>query len=370
MFAMGLGQADVPANATHQQVVQPTESMVWIPGGTFEMGTDDPAAPPRERPAHRVRLDGFWMDAAPVTNSQFRAFVEATGYLTIAERAIDWNELKKQLPPGTPKPADELLQPGSLVFTPPDHPVDLSEMGHWWTWTVGASWKHPQGAGSTIEGKDNYPVVHIAWDDAVAFSKWAGKRLPTEAEWEYAARGGETKNFRYWWGDTLRPAAGAHAGRLMCNIFTGEFPHHNTAEDGYEQLSPIDAFPKNGFGLYDMAGNVWQWTADLYRADAHALSFVSAAKTSSGCCFNPTGPTESFDPTRPIPGAMERVIKSGSFLCHESYCESYRPTARRGTPPDTGSSHVGFRCVKDAKAPASESPPTKSNDSSQEEKKS
>lgn len=309
--------------------------MVWIPAGEFTMGTDDGEFNPNERPAHPVRLDGFWMDATPVTNGQYHDFVKATGYLTVAEKPVDWEELKKQVPPGTPKPSDDVLQPGSLVFTPTKGEVDLRDMSAWWTWTNGANWQHPEGPGSDLKGKDNYPVVHIAWEDAVAYAKWAKKRLPTEAEWEYAARGGRKKQTRYAWGDELKSN-----GKFMANTFNGDFPYNNTCEDGFPGISPVKAFPPNGYGLYDMGGNVWNWTADIYRADTHAIA------KAAGTAVNPTGPKSAFDPTREMPMCLERVIKGGSFLCHPSYCESYRPTARRGTPPDTGSSHVGFRCVK------------------------
>lgn len=326
--------------------------MVWIPGGQFTMGTDDDNSLRNERPAHRVQLDGFFMDEHDVTNAEFARFVEATGYVTIAERPVDWEELKSQVPPGTPKPPDEMLLPGSLAYTPPAGPVDLRDMQNWWTWTTGTDWKHPDGPDSSIEGRADFPVVQIAWDDAVAYAKWANKRLPTEAEWEYAARGGAKTNTRYWWGDEFQPAAadggpdGASAKpKFMCNAFTGDFPYNNTAADGFAGLSPVKSFPANGYGLYDMAGNVWQWTADIYRADAHALSAEEASKTPGGCCLNPRGPLTSFNPVRDMPETLERVVKGGSFLCHVSYCESYRPTARRGTPPDTGTGHTGFRCA-------------------------
>jgi formylglycine-generating enzyme required for sulfatase activity len=322
-------------------VMRTPGGMRWIPAGEFIMGTNDASRMTNELGAHRVRLDGFWMDEHDVTNAEFRKFVEETGYITTAERPVDWESIRKQVPPGTPKPADEMLQPGALVFTSTKHQVALADLSQWWTWTRGANWRHPRGPDSTIDGKDDYPVVQVSWDDAVAYARWAGKRLPTEAEWEFAARGGEKSDTRYWWGNEFRPG-----GRFMCNTYTGTFPVNDTGEDGYAGTSPVTAFPANGYGLYDMAGNVWQWTADWYHADANSL----AANTSKdgACCVNPTGPVDTFDPTDPY--APRRVIKGGSFLCNVSYCESYRPTARRGTPPDTGSEHVGFRCVTSAQA--------------------
>ena len=305
--------------------------MVWIHGGEFTMGTDDVRSFPNERPAHRVHVGGFWIDEHDVTNAEFAKFVEATGYVTTAERKPDWEELKKELPPGTPKPDDSLLVAGSLVFTPTAGPVPLSDLSAWWRWIPGANWSHPEGPGSTIQGRENHPVVQVSWNDAVAYAKWTGKRLPTEAEWEFAARGG-LEGKRYPWGDEFRPG-----GKFMANTWTGEFPYKNTAEDGYAGTSPVKSFPPNGYGLYDMAGNVWQWCSDWYRVDAFA------ELASKNVCSDSGGPSESWDPADPY--APKRVVKGGSFLCNPSYCESYRPSARRGTPPDTGSSHTGFRCV-------------------------
>jgi formylglycine-generating enzyme required for sulfatase activity len=312
------------------------QGMLLIPAGEFIMGTDDPRSMPNERPAHRVRVDAFYLDATPVTNAQFRAFVQATGYQTTAERPVNWDEIAPQLPPGTPRPPPERLQPGSLVFTPPDHAVDLRDLSQWWTWTAGANWKHPQGPGSSIEGKDDHPVVQVSWDDAIAYARWSGKRLPTEAEWEYAARGGLQQK-RYPWGDAFMVN-----DRHMANTFTGRFPFADSAADGFAGTSPVRSFPGNEFGLFDVAGNVWQWTSDVYRADTHRH-----AATQPQPLVNPQGPETTFDPTRAVPTSVERVTKGGSFLCHPSYCESYRPSARRGTPPDTGSGHVGFRCARD-----------------------
>jgi formylglycine-generating enzyme len=328
---LGFGIAAMPFAASADEIK--TSGMVWVPGDEFTMGTDDEKSQPNERPTHLVRVDGFWMDATDVTNAEFAKFVSATGYVTTAERKPDWEELKKQVPPGTPKPDDSLLVAGSLVFTPPDHPVDLRDMSAWWAWTPGASWRHPEGPGSDIKGRAEHPVVQVSWDDAVAYAKWAGKRLPTEAEWEYAARGGLV-NQRFAWGSEFQPG-----GKAMANTWTGKFPYKNTAEDGFAGTSPVKSFPANGFGLYDMGGNVWNWCADFYRADAFALQ-------NTGCCVNPKGPDSTFNPSRGVAENPERVTKGGSFLCHADYCEGYRPSARRGTPPDTGSGHTGFRCVE------------------------
>lgn len=306
--------------------------MKEIPSGVVTMGTNDEKSQANERPAHKVKIDSFWIDEHLVTNAQFKKFVDETGYLTTAEIKPDWEDLKKQLPPNTPKPDQSLLEPGSLVFTPPNHPVPLNNMQGWWRWTIGANWQHPEGPGSDIKGREDHPVVHISWDDANAYAKWAGKRLATEAEWEYASRGG-LEGKRFPWGDEFKPN-----GKFMANTFQGEFPHHAVAEDGYIGTSPVKAYPANGYGLYDMVGNVWEWTNDWY----HGTIYQELAK--QPICLNATGPAQSYDPQDPF--AAKRVIKGGSFLCNVDYCESYRPSARRGQTPDTGTSHIGFRLAK------------------------
>jgi formylglycine-generating enzyme required for sulfatase activity len=308
--------------------------MVWVPGGEFVMGSDAPDALAPEHPAHRVRVDGFWMDETDVTNAQFRRFVEATGYVTMAEKTRTEEDLLRYARPGSPIPAKEELVPGSVVFVPPDHPVNTrgpEAYKQWWTFMPGADWRHPEGPQSSIEGKDDHPVVHVAWFDAEAYAKWAGKRLPTEAEWEFAARGG-LNGKKYVWGDEPFDEA-----QPQCNNFQGHFPDRNTAKDGYERTSPVKAFPPNGYGLYDMAGNVWQWCADWYLPDAYAQT------AGQELLVNPTGPAHSFDPRLRPP---ERVHRGGSFLCCVGYCFNYRPSARMGCTPDSGASHIGFRCVK------------------------
>jgi formylglycine-generating enzyme len=306
--------------------------MVWIPGGEFTMGTNDADAHEAEKPAVNVAVNGFWMDETEVTNAQFEEFVKATGYLTLAERPIDWEELKKQLPPGTPKPDDSDLLPGSLVFSPPARPVPLTDISQWWIWTTGADWRHPEGPKSSIEGKENHPVVHIAFEDAEAYAKWAGKRLPSEFEWEFAARGG-VNGKRFAWGDELTPE-----GKFLANTFQGNFPNRNEGADGFIGTSPAKAFPANSFGLYDMIGNVWELTSDWYDALKLARLAGHAPKLDAGMnpCYNPNNPY-----------AMERVIKGGSFLCAPNYCVNYRPSARQGHAFDSGTSNVGFRLVKD-----------------------
>jgi formylglycine-generating enzyme len=308
------------------------KGMVWIKTGTYMMGGDNQQAAADEYPKHKVTVNGFWMDATTVTNAQFAKFVKATGYITTAERKPDWNQLKKQLPPGTPKPDDSVLVAASLVFDPPKHAVDLNDYTQWWAWKKGADWKHPHGIGSSIKGKDNYPVVHISWYDAVAYSKWAGKRLPTEAEWEWAARGG-LQNKIYPWGNEP-----VDAGKPKANTWQGHFPDNNTVKDKFYGLAPVGSFAPNGYGLYDMAGNVWEWCADYYNN-----KYYQTINKPEGV-ENPKGPNNSYDPDEPY--AKKRVIRGGSFLCNESYCTGYRVSRRMKSTEDSGMEHLGFRCVE------------------------
>lgn len=305
--------------------------MVWIPGGEFTMGTDDPESYPYERPAHHVRVDGFWMDVTEVTNEQFAAFVKATSYVTTAEKKPEWEELKKQLPPDATKPDDNVLVPGSLMFAPPDHTISLDDYSQWWKWTPGVSWQHPEGPGSTIDGRMNYPVVHVSYDDAIAYANWAGKRLPTEAEWEFASRGGR-EGQRYSWGDDLNPN-----GKFMANTFQGAFPGKNTGDDGFSGASPVKKFPPNDYGLYDIIGNCWEWTADLFNIGYYG------ELAQKGLAINPKGAEKPYDPNEPF--AIKYVTRGGSFLCASDYCVNYRPSARQGSAFDSGMSHISFRCV-------------------------
>jgi formylglycine-generating enzyme required for sulfatase activity len=319
--------------------------MAWIPGGEFLMGSDTRQAQANERPAHAVHVHGFWMDRYHVTNAQFRKFVEATGYVTTAERAPDWETLKVQLPPGTPRPPDSALIAGAMVFVGTDQPVSLEDYSRWWRYVPGANWRHPRGPDSNIQGKDNHPVVQVSYEDAQAYAKWVGKRLPTEAEWEFAARGG-LEQATYAWGDQFSPD-----GKQMANVWQGQqpqgFPVVSPKGGGELGTSPVGSFPANGYGLSDMTGNAWQWVADWYRADQFRREAAAGRVIE-----DPRGPSDSWDPADPgVPvQAPKRVTRGGSFLCNEDYCLSYRPSARRGTDPYNSMSHLGFRLVMDQAA--------------------
>ena len=301
------------------------EGMAWIPGGTFWMGANDPAMKDA-LPQHEVRVESFWMDATEVTNAQYEAFVQASGYLTLAEKPLDPQDY-----PGVP---EENLVAGSVVFTAPSHPVSLHNHSQWWRFVPGANWRHPEGPGSGLERRMDHPVVHIAYEDAQAYARWAGKRLPTEAEWERAARGGLDRK-PFVWGDKFMPEDGHQA-----NLFQGHFPHKNTAADGYLATSPVKSFPANGYDLYGMAGNVWEWVQDWYRPD-----YYETLAAQGGVTNNPRGPGDSFDPEEP--GISKRVQKGGSFLCTAQYCTRYMPGSRGRGEPSTSTNHVGFRLVKD-----------------------
>ena len=311
--------------------------MVWIPGGEFSMGARDPRGlqhgghdPMADaRPIHRVFVTGFWMDATEVTNAQFARFVKATGYVTVAERKPTREEF-----PGAP---EANLVAGSVVFNPTAEPVLLDTHYRWWTYMAGANWRHPTGPQSDLAGKETYPVVHVAYEDAVAYATWAGGRLPTEAEWEVAARGGLAGKL-YPWGDELRPG-----GRHMANIYEGLFPVRGSdpGTDGFAGLAPVGQYPPNAYGLYDVAGNAWEWVSDWYRPDYYATVAAQPA-----AARNPRGPESSFDPAEP--GQPKRVHRGGSFLCVEDYCTRYMIGTRGKGEVRTGSNHLGFRCVRDA----------------------
>lgn len=309
------------------------EGMVLIVGGEFTMGTSSEKARTDQKPAHKVKVNSFYMDATPITNRQFQAFVDATGYITTAEKAPTLEEIMAQVPPGTPAPSSDMLVAASLVFKPTEGPVSLKNCHIWWEWKKGANWKHPLGKESSIVGKEDHPVVHISWYDANAYAKWAGKRLPTEAEWEYAARAGRDDVLYVWGNEEFSEE------KPQCNIWQGEFPHTSTKKDGYYGTTAVKTYPANPYGLYDMAGNVWQWCADWY----NTAYYDELAK--QGLVQNPKGPLTSYDPDEPY--AQKRVIRGGSFLCHPSYCKGYEIPARMKTCPDTGLNHLGMRCVKD-----------------------
>jgi formylglycine-generating enzyme required for sulfatase activity len=295
-----------------------TNDMVWIGGGSFLMGSEE--GQPDEKPVHEVTVSGFWMDRYEVTNEQFEKFIKATGYVTIAER----KPKQEDFPDAPP----EALVPGAIVFTPPPGDVPLHNHMAWWRYVPGANWRHPEGPGSDLKGREKHPVVQVAWFDAMAYAKWAGKRLPTEAEWEFASRGGKDK-LTYTWGNEKTPD-----GKWLANIWQGKFPNGNTLQDGFKLQSPVGSFAANGYGLHDMAGNVWEWTSDWYMPDYYAKSPKQ----------NPQGPQESYDPNEP--GVWKRITRGGSYLCTEAYCWGYRPAMRMKTSPDTGLNHTGFRCVR------------------------
>ena len=327
---MDPGTPAVIDRSSEQSIARPDmarrDDMIRIPGGMFRMGSDNHY--PEEAPVHRVTVDEFWIDRTPVTNRQFTRFVRETGYVTTAEVPPDPNDYPGALP--------HMLYAGSLVFTPPGHAVDLRDWSQWWRFMKGASWRHPYGPRSTINALEHHPVVHVSHADALAYAVWAGKDLPTEAEWEFAARGG-LDGAEFAWGDVFTPD-----GRHMANTWQGDFPHQHASEDGYERTSPVRAFLPNGYGVYDMIGNVWEWTSDWY-APKHA---ADAAKP---CCIpeNPRGAREdeSYDPCQPQIRIPRKVLKGGSHLCAPNYCRRYRPAARHAQPVDTSSSHIGFRCV-------------------------
>ena len=317
-----------PAQASPAPGRPPARDMVWIPAGRFRMGDDHHY--PEEAPAQEVDVEGFWMDRAPVTNGQFLKFVKATGHLTLAERPAD--------PADYPGAEPQQLQPASIVFVAPRQPVPLDDIHRWWRYVPGANWRHPEGPGSSIKGRERHPVVHIACADAEAYARWAGKRLPTEREWERAARGGLEGKI-YAWGDELHPG-----GRPLANTWQGPFPHHNTCLDGFAGTSPVGSYPANPYGLVDMIGNVWEWTADWYRSGHHLEAAVSGGD--GGCCqAGERARQASVDPQSEHGLIPRRVVKGGSYLCAPEYCRRYRPAARMAQGIDTSTGHLGFRCV-------------------------
>ncbi len=317
--------------------IESPEGMVWISGGRFSQGAvaQDRMAMGHESPNFAVVVDGFFMDVAEVTNVQFKKFVDETEYITVAERELDWEEMKKQLPEGTPKPHDSIMKPGSLTFKKSKSTVpNLYDFSQWWKWTIGANWKHPEGPGSSIKGLDDHPVVHIAYEDALAYCEWAGRRLPTEAEWELAARG-KTFDQIHTWGNNVEQLS------KQANTWEGEFPVDNTKIDGFEERAPVKSYPPNENGLYDMAGNVWEWTSDWYNTN-----YYSEMASQGIEIHNPQGATNPFNERDRY--AREKIMKGGSFLCSASYCASYRISARMATSLDSSLEHLGFRTVVDA----------------------
>ncbi len=336
---MTLAKGFGPTNSNSQPAPGPApDGMVWIPGGEFSMGcaeTGDslcgmPGLTADAQPIHRVRVDGFWMDATEVTNEQFKAFVDATGYVTIAEQ--------KPSPEDFPGVPDDKLVAGSTVFTPTTERIPLDNYLQWWRYEHGADWRRPTGPGSNIDGKEKYPVIHIAFPDAEAYAKWAGKRLPTEAEWEFAQRGG-TAGTLYHWGDQLRPS-----DKHLANIYQGIFPMKDTGADGFVGIAPVAQYPPNGYGLYDITGNVWEWCSDWYRPDYYEM-----LQAKGGVAVNPQGPGDSFDPAEP--GVAKRVHRGGSFLCSDEYCTRYMIGTRGKGDINTASNHTGFRCCKSVVTP-------------------
>ena len=322
--------SEKPITLKSQKKSRDNKNMVLIPGGVFSMGGDGDGWKD-EFPKHKVEIDSFWMDINEVTNNQFLEFVNSTGYITTAERNIDWNQIKKDLPPNTSKPDDSYLVPSSLVFFPTSGAVNLNDVSQWWKFINGANWRQPQGLGSNIDGKGNHPVVHVSWYDAIAYCEWAGSRLPTEAEWEYASRGGIIDATFSWGNEDL------DEGKLKANTWNGNFPYYNSKYDGFIYTADVRSFEPNGYGLFDMSGNVWEWCSDWY--DENYYYSVSEILS-----INPQGPPKSYDSNEPY--AQKKVSRGGSFLCHKSYCTGYRNSMRMKSTPDTSSMHTGFRTVR------------------------
>lgn len=322
------------SNSTKTTTPKAPNGMVWIPAGTFQQGavSHDKIAMAHEKPQHDVSVDGFFMDITEVTNAQFSRFINETGYITVAEREIIWDEIKVQLPEGTPKPHDSILQPGSLLFKKTKSSVpNLYDFSQWWQWSIGTNWRHPIGISSSLDNRENHPVVHVSYEDAQAYCDCAGRRLPTEAEWEHAARANK-KNTVYFWGDDISKLS------AQANSWEGEFPVFNTLKDGFERSAPVKSYPANDFGLFDMAGNVWEWTSDWYN-----VNYYSELAESKTPIINPKGASKAYNPTNPY--LKEKIIKGGSFLCSYTYCASYRVSSRMGSSTDSSSEHVGFRTV-------------------------